>query len=192
MRWDYSAECKDEVMDLLFVKKVCRYRVAHRIFRQVLRLLLRKFDHFLGIELDWVVAKFCFGDSFEPMRPLREIGIALDPIKAVHMRRKSASEFARRGIGNADFALHAQLINVCACLDVGPVEVVTIEGGKYGRLCFTHMLKPLLKEAQLVGLVKNGEFAHVVVIAGSVLEIGYVFTNNGPISNQETLPINYV
>lgn len=75
------------------------------------------------------------------MRSLGKVGISFNPVKAVHVRCESSGKFTLNIVENSYLILHLDFVNIGACLDKGPVEIVTIISSEDGWLGFNDVGK---------------------------------------------------
>lgn len=120
-------------MNVLAVEVVGGDGVGDCVLCQALGVVLGDVDHVLGVDLNWLIMQFRFGDSLQPMRSLWQICVSLNPRIAIQMR-DIATIILIPLITNPQLCRKVDIIRRTPSLNKRIVKPITIERRHYSRL----------------------------------------------------------
>lgn len=66
-------------MNVFSIKMISGDSIGYCILSKSLCVIFGHIYHVFGVNFDWFIMKFGFGDSFKTMRSLRQISISFNP-----------------------------------------------------------------------------------------------------------------
>mmetsp|Transcript_5173 Transcript_5173/g.15419 ORF Transcript_5173/g.15419 Transcript_5173/m.15419 type:complete len:397 (-) Transcript_5173:1153-2343(-) len=183
--WDDRAQCEDEIVDVFHVQVIRRDRVRDRVCRQLLRSLLRKGCHVLGVELDRVILELISGHRFQATSATRQIGVPLNPTEAIQVDDPLAHvNIALFDFFDAILLFPIQVVNLCTLCHEGEIEEVPVEGHHDMRVDLLYQIEKPSQQGSLVRLVERVENSFVLGLRG-ILQGLDVLRYLGPVHQKE-------